>query len=236
MVRNRYRWAHGLTRHPHASLLCIHLDVQIDARDTLANTKAAMPKVLQVDEEIYAHEYLWRSSTALIRVLASGADDAHHFALPAMLSTFLAYEAFVNYAGFVCRPDLWEDEKKNFKGKGLGYKLKTVADALPSLAFAKSDAKYQRIVELERFRDLVAHGKVHRTEYQVAPKPDGTHIRWKHEWDHFLETERIVQARKDIQSLCQLLVESMRKHFDHPHLFANAFDGPLASASGEGVG
>jgi hypothetical protein len=191
---------------------------------------------MQVEEEIYAHEHLWRSSTALVRALSSSAEDAHHFALPAMLTTFLAYEAFINYAGFVCRPDLWEDEKKNFKGKGLGYKVQMVADALPSFAFAKANAVYCRILELERFRDLVAHGKVHRKEYKTAPKPDGTHIRWQHEWDHFVGLKRILQAREDIQGFCQSLVESMRKHFDHPHLISNAFEGPLASASGEGVG
>jgi hypothetical protein len=195
-----------------------------------------MPNLMQVEEEIYAHEHLWRSSTALVRAMSSTAEDAHHFALPALLTTFLAYEAFVNFGGFVCRPDMWADEKKNFKGKGLEYKLHTLTQALPSFTWNKSDASYRRIVELERFRDLVAHGKVHRTEYAAIYKEDGSHVRWNHEWDQFVAEPRILEARQDVQSFCQLLVESMRKHFDHPQLIASAFTGPLASASGEGVG
>ena len=195
-----------------------------------------MPKVLQIEEEIYPHEHLWRSSTALLRAMRSSAEDSHHFSLPALLTTFLAFEAFVNFSGFVCRPDLWADEKKNFKGKGLAYKIETLSQSLPTFGWSKSDATYRRIADLERFRDLVAHGKVRRETYTATYKNDGTHVRWSHEWDEFVSEPRILQARHDIQSFSQRLVDSMRKHFDHLHLLSDAFNGPLGSASGEGVG
>ena len=74
-----------------------------------------MAKNHSVDEEIYAHEYLWRSSTALEECLRIDSDN-DHLKIPALLITFLAYEAFINFCGFALLPDLWRKERENFRG------------------------------------------------------------------------------------------------------------------------
>lgn len=188
-----------------------------------------MQKLCSVKEEIYTHEYLWRSSTALARRLDIEADDQHHLLLPTLLTTFMAYEAFINFSGFVVLPDLWSDEKTNFKGKTLEDKVKAIAAALPKFVWQKVTRPYKTVGQLSKFRDLVAHGKVQVKQYIAAQQPDGSHFQFEHAWDEHLTCEAVLAARADVKAFCQELLEAMRCHSDHPHLVFDAFDGSLAS-------
>lgn len=188
-----------------------------------------MQKKCSVSEEIYTHEYLWRSSTALAQRLDIEADDQHHLLLPALLVTFMAYEAFINFSGFVIHPELWSDEKTNFKGKTLEYKISIIATALPTFVWQKDIKPYKTIRKLSMFRDLVAHGKVQAKQYITRQQPDGSHFQFEHSWDEHLSREAVLEARADIKVFCQELLEAMRCHSEHLHLSFNAFDGSLAS-------
>lgn len=196
-----------------------------------------MAKQHAVDEEIYTHEYLWRSSSALEECLRTDPGNSHHLEIPALLTTFLAYEAFINFCGFVLLPGLWKEEKKNFKGQGLEQKLEAIVKKLPDFTWDKGRNPYQTIKALERFRHLAAHGKVQDNQYITERQPDGSHFRWQHDWDDFLTDEAVIDARAQVKQFCQSLVDAMRRAFDeehlHAHLFFDAFEGPLASAGGK---
>ena len=145
--------------------------------------------------------------------------------------SFMAFEAFVNFCGFVLLPELWKKEKKHFKGKGIEGKLAVIANKLPNFSWRKGEPPYQRIKKLEAFRDLVAHGKVIATQYVTEQRDDGSHFRFKHPWDNYLSVDVVKNARADIQSFCQALVVELRKASDHPHLSFKAFQGAPASGS-----
>jgi hypothetical protein len=188
-----------------------------------------MSKLCIVDEELYSHESLWRSSTALASRLGEDVDDSHHLTIPALLMAFLAYEAFVNFAGHVVLPCLWADERKSFKGKGIEGKLSAIVGALPSFNWKKGEPPYQNVHQLETFRDLVAHGKVVVTRYKTIQQRDGSHFRFEHTWDEYLSEASVLEARRDVQAFCQSLVVALRQVSDHPHLLFNVFEGPVAA-------
>jgi hypothetical protein len=156
---------------------------------------------------------------------------SYHFLLPSLLMSFMAFEAFVNFCGFILLPELWAEEKKHFQGKGIEGKLKVIVDKLPSFAWRKGESPYQRIKNLETFRDIVAHGKVVATQYVIEQREDGSHFRFKHAWDSYLSLDAVKDARADIKSFCQSLVVELCKASDHPHLCFKAFEGSLASGS-----
>ncbi|HUX00116.1 MAG: hypothetical protein WBD63_02890 [Phycisphaerae bacterium] len=194
-----------------------------------------MARSVSVNEEIYTHEYLWRSSSLLLEKARAEEKPSYKLLLPSLLMGFLAFEAFVNFCGFVLLPKLWKEEKKHFKGKGIKEKLEELVKKLPSFSWQKDRRPYQRIKMLEAFRDIVAHGKVLAKQYVAEQKKDGSHFQFKHTWDRFMSVDAVEAARADIKSFCQSLLVEMRKVSDHPHLISNAFEGPLASASGLGI-
>ena len=188
-----------------------------------------MSKLCIAEEELYSHESIWRSSTALAARLGEDVDDSHHLLIPALLTTLLAYEAFVNFAGHVALPELWADEKSNFKGKGTEGKLGAIVGVLSSFHWKKGESPYQNVRQLETFRDLVAHGKVVVTKYKTIQQRDGSHFRFEHAWDEYLTETSVLKARHDVQAFCQALVVALRQVSDHPHLTFDAFEGPVAS-------
>lgn len=192
-----------------------------------------MHKKVHVEEEIYSHEYLWRSAGKLLRTAEAEEDGSYYYLLPSLLMSFLAYEAFINFCGFVLLPELWEDEKQNFKNKGIQGKLEALISELGTFTWTKGNRPYQTLRKLESFRDLVAHGKVHSRQYVTEMKEDGTRFELKHAWDDYISSIKAVQkARTDIQIFCNSLLIEMRKKADHPHLVHDAFEGSLASGSG----
>lgn len=184
-------------------------------------------------EEIYTHEHLWRSGEALLRAAGKQKEGSYYHLLPALLMSFLAYEAFINFCGYVALPHLWNDEKTNFKGKGIEAKLETIIGELKSFIWEKGKRPYQTIKNLESFRDLVAHGKVQAREYVAEIKEDGTHYEFEHAWDTYVDSPQAVKKfREEIKLFCDSLLVELRKRSDHPHLIFDAFEGSLASGSG----
>lgn len=191
-----------------------------------------MPKILNVYEEVYTHEHLWRSSTALMEKAESDPENSDRFLLPALLISTLAFEAFINFCGHTLAPELWVDEKLNFKGKGLEAKIATIAKKMHSFSWNKGVAPYQSIKDLELFRDMVAHGKIVTSRYEAEIKDDGTHFIFEHPWDKYLSLEAVVRARNNIKEFSQSLLVAARMISDESHLQFDAYEGSLGEAAG----
>ena len=193
-----------------------------------------MEKNLLIHEEIYTHEYLWRAAQLVLKEAKSNEATQLYFTLSALLHTYMAFEAFINFSGHILFPGLWADEKKHFKGKsgGIEAKISKLQEKLPDFRWVKGERPYQTIRELQNFRNLVAHGKVIVSRYPTIWKEDGTHIHWRHPWDPFISIEKAEQSIEAVKSFCESLLISMRKRSDHPRLVFSAFEGPLGFASG----
>jgi hypothetical protein len=190
-----------------------------------------MSKRCEVEEEIYVHEHLWRSGTAITSRLNAEAEtaDAYHLLLPALLITYLAYEAFVNFCGHVLLPDLWAREKESFKGKSLEQKVEAIASNLRKFNWRKGERPYQSIQRLSALRDAIAHGKVQVNRFVAEQQPDGSHFTFAQTWDEHLKVELLARYREDVQAFCESLLVAMRQVSDYPHLCFRAFEGSLAS-------
>jgi hypothetical protein len=194
-----------------------------------------MPPRAAVEEEIYTHEYLWRSSSLLLKKAKAQKSPSYHLLLPSLLMSFMAFEAFVNFCGFVLLPELWKQEKKHLKGKGIEEKLEILAKHLPGFSWRKDEPPYNRIKALKAFRNVVAHGKVVATQYVTEQQKDGSHFRFNHVWDSYLTVVAVERARTDIKSFCQTLLIELRKESDRLHLNFDVFEGSLASGSSSSI-
>lgn len=191
------------------------------------------PMHVDVSEEIYTHECLWRAAETLYKHAST---DKRHFyyRLSCLVMAYLAFEAFINFIGEAMCPEKWANEKEAFRGKGdaIETKIAAIVCQLPGYDWRKGERPYQDIKRLKRFRDLVAHGKVVRAEYVTIRKDDGIDFRWSHEWDDFVEPSAVERSMDSVKTFCQSIVVEARKHSDEPHLVFDAFEGALASAEG----
>jgi hypothetical protein len=184
---------------------------------------------IQVNEEIYTHEYLWRSSTKLLDLAT---DDSYHYLMPSLLMSYLAFEAFINFCGYAVLPETWKNEKEHFKGKGIEGKIEEIVDLVPEFKWNKGTPPYQTVRKIADYRDMMAHGKVVASSYTAEEKEIGSHFRYDHDWDKYLTQEFVKKARDCIQSFSELLLIELREVSDHPHLIFKAYEGSLASANG----
>jgi len=205
-----------------------------------------MSEKISVFEEIYTHEYLWRAAELMLEEAKSNAKlderKSFYFCLLSPLMSYMAFEAFINFSGYILFPEEWKDEKNYFKveGKGKGdvieTKISKLLEKLDDFKWEKGNRPYQSIKKLKAFRDMVSHGKVKTSQYEAIRTDDGSHIEWTHDWDDFISIEKVDTVfMNDIKVFCQSLLDSMRKKSDHPHLIFDAFKGSLASAQGTQV-
>jgi len=194
-----------------------------------------------VHEEIYTHEYLWRISNLMISKAKSNEKQANYFRFSALLMSYMAFEAFINFCGYVLLPSAWENEKEYFKDKRkqkkdiIEAKISKLLEELTDFVWEKDKRPYQSIKELKKFRDMIAHGKVKAYEYETFSTKDASHIKWEAAWDKFVTVKKVDMFLNDIKAFCQSLLESLRKNSDHLHLFHDAFEGPLASSRGHTI-
>lgn len=188
-----------------------------------------------VFEEIYTHEYLWRIANLMLTEAKLSEKKAFYFLLSALLMYYMAFEAFINFSGYILFPAVWENEKNYFKGKGdsIEAKISKLLEKLKDFDWQKGKRPYQNIKKLKKFRDVVAHGKVKAYQYEANSTDDGSHIRWEHDWDKFISQKEVEIFMYDIKAFCQSLLESMRNKSDHLHLNHDAFEGPLGFSTGQ---
>ena len=188
---------------------------------------------IKVSEEVYTHEYLWRAAETLHKT--APLDRRYfHYRLSALMMAYLAFEAFINFIGEIMCPSLWANEKDAFRGKGdaIEAKIDAIVRQFPGYEWRKGERPYQDVKRLKRFRDLVTHGKVIRSEYVAFSNDDEINFRWTHEWDDFIEPEQVARSMSSIKTFSQSLLIEARKYSDEPHLVFDAFEGALASAEG----
>jgi len=110
-----------------------------------------------VSEEIYTHEYLWRSVEALVK-LAASEERRLYLNISCLAMAYLAFEAFVNFIGEIIRPDLWAEEKTAFRGQGdaIDAKLAAIVERLPGYDWRKGEQPYN-ISNVSRPSEISSH-------------------------------------------------------------------------------
>src|SRR5262245_34249339 len=162
-----------------------------------------MPKKMSVSEEIYTHKYLWRAANFLLEEAKLNERRSHYFLLSSLFMAYAAFEAFINFSGYILLPAIWSEEKKHFKGQGdsTEKKISKLLKVLTDLEWKKGERPYQTIRKIRRFRNIVAHGKVKSSQYETVSSGDTdmSYIKWKHDWDSFISIKEVENSIHDIK-------------------------------------
>jgi hypothetical protein len=134
---------------------------------------------MHVSKAIFTHEHLWRAAETLYKHACSNREVRYVY-LPCLAMTYFAFEAFVNFLGETLCPEAWVNEKGAFRGASdtIEAKIDAIVHELPGYEKGwKGKQPYQDIKKLKRFRDLVTHGRVVRSEYTI-PNADERDFTW----------------------------------------------------------
>jgi hypothetical protein len=127
-----------------------------------------------------------------------------------MLFVYLAFEAYLNYLGPRVCPNEWADERTYFGGDGgeryrgtLG-KLHRLADEA-GVVLEKGRRPYQTVVELDRRRDRLVHGRHEEFDYVVEFK-DPKYIPDPEPQIYGLaDSASLARAMTDVSAICDEL-------------------------------
>ena len=181
-----------------------------------------------IEEEAYPHEYLWRAGEVISEIAERDSDPSYHTILPAIVTTYFAYEAFLNFLGFVAFRENWTTVERGLDNEG---KLDKIVSKLPAnFAYDKGARPYQSIKELSKFRNEVVHAKVKVKKYTQSAKEDEVPVfGFVHRFHEFCTVQNLRRTREDVKRFCDLLRGSLQSRSDHPHLVFPAFQGAVGS-------
>lgn len=191
---------------------------------------------MAMEQDTHPHVHLWQTASFLLDSAEKDEDSSNYLLLASLLTSYLAYEGFVNSCGFILLPDLWVAERENFRGVGIEGKLEAITAKLGDhFTWDKGDPRYREIKKLEKFRHMVVHAKALTKRYEAERTEDGSEFRFEHEWDSFIAIDKVKQSREKIESFCQSIVEAASKISDHPRLTFDAFEGSGLMTTGKSI-
>ena len=128
----------------------------------------------------FTHVLLWKIAEEQAALARAREREWVNYNLVAVTFAFHALEAYVNFAGEHLAPELWADERNNFRG--WIPKLRKVLE-LANVPWQDDIRPLKTVLELKALRDALAHGKAERFSgtvehegdpYQAAPMPNLT--------------------------------------------------------------
>jgi hypothetical protein len=196
-----------------------------------------MQKTKRIKGTAYPHEYLWRASTRSLNMAKANEKERYYLLMQSLLTSYLAFEAFINYLGECLDPDVWKDERSFFNQAnyyGIEGKVKRLAERLPSFALKKGEKPYQAIMEVRKFRNLLVHGKPYYFKKTREIANDDPEIdMFEFNWDEFISLESVEKSRSAIKDFSESLRSQAQTISGDLHLCHKAFEGPLAHSEGE---
>ena len=185
--------------------------------------------------EAFTHRILWSACQRQLAVARAETRGSWYFHLTAMLMCFMAFEAYVNFLGTKLAPDLWVDERTNFRtGKysGTSGKLLKLCEMQGVQFPDKGVRPYQSVATLKRLRDLIAHGKPDEVELTVThpegEEPPGI----TYTLHSFVSEEQAEQTISDVSGLMESLHAQFVARAGSDMIFSRALEGALAMSTG----
>lgn len=191
--------------------------------------------VSTVEGEVLTHGLLWVACQRQLQAAQSCANGSWYFYMTAMLLALMSFEAYVNYLGVKLAPELWDDEKNNFRTppyKGTGGKLLKLCE-LHELPFPnKGTRPYQSIRRLNELRDLLAHGKPEEFEFTVKHRAEDNPATIRYELDDYISEEKAVRSIGDVKRLAESLNSAFLAKVGYDLILSSAFSGAIAMSTG----
>lgn len=120
------------------------------------------------------HRLLWRVVEQNAKIASELPEGWLYPILVCEVFAFHTIEAYINFIGERIAPEIWADERNNFREepyRGWDGKLRKILE-LVSLSFDYDSRPMTTIVKLRFIRDLIAHGKTETIAGVLVHLPD----------------------------------------------------------------
>lgn len=176
--------------------------------------------------EDYLHKYVWEVVKRQIRHAAANPNGATLDYLVAMTFESHALEGYANYLGERIAPDLWENERDQFRGTGLKGKLSALYQMCGLSPLEMGRRPGATVGRLTQLRDAIAHPRtvVHEASRKYAedeepfPFPP-TYL------SRTVSASLAVQGMEDVGKIVEELHAAAREKHPDKGLSAQAFGG-----------
>ena len=135
--------------------------------------------ITTTEGESFPHVELWRCANIQYNQARQTSKGGLYFDMGAVVITFFAYEAYLNYVGERLDPGAWSDEKSFFNSKGyegLDGKLKRLSEKCGNFKVDRGKRPYQTIRMVNKYRSTFTHGKICKysnvKEHSADSEPD----------------------------------------------------------------
>lgn len=198
--------------------------------------EAIMVEGKKLIEESEGQEYLHKSVWCVVQrqldYAAANPKGALYDDLVAMAFAFHTLEGYLNYVGGKIAPDLWSDEKEQFRESGVIGKLKALCErcGLATPDFGKRP--YGTVSELKKLRNAMAHprpqeigGTVEYDERNPPPLFPKSYLA------KFVSHEKALRARDDVKCIADQIHAAALAKFPGGDLGPDALDGIMSMRS-----
>ncbi|HEY4487740.1 MAG TPA: hypothetical protein VI483_03190 [Candidatus Paceibacterota bacterium] len=190
----------------------------------------------KIEGELITHRLLWRCCIKQMEAARSRENDASYFHLTAMLMAYFTYEAYLNFLGDRIAPKVWEDERRYFSKKpyrGADGKLRKIAE-ICGFEIERGKRPHETIVELEKLRNFVAHGKPDKYEEKVKHQPEREPSMFGYDTlSKYITQEKAERAINDGKEFIEFLHERCRAKVRDGWYGDKALEGSLGYASSQ---
>lgn len=171
-----------------------------------------------VEREIFTYVELFTTARDSLRRAKENEERSFYPVMASLVFSAFAFEAYLNHLGA---------EKFKFWGEiervSAESKLKIIAGEL-KVEVEKSKRPWQTLFEVQRFRNLMAHGRTERIEGSGTvddPEVKGSIDLVEAKWEEFCREENAERALADVEEIIVLLHEAAGEG-KHPFLLASS--------------
>jgi hypothetical protein len=184
-------------------------------------------------EETEGEEYLHKDTWRVVKRQFDRPEDSRKGALyddlVAMVFSFHTLEGYLNFVGDKISPQLWKNEREEFKKTGILGKLAAVLDRCELEPFEKSGRPYATVKALKKLRDSIAHPKTHKpktttvySEGKKRPLFPKTYL------ETLVSHEKAARARDDVRFIVDRIQAAAVAKFPDLNLGSDGLEGVLS--------
>jgi len=182
--------------------------------------------------EEYLHKETWQVVNRQFERPEDSRTGAMYDDLVAMVFAFHTLEGYLNFVGDKVLPEMWRNERKEFKETGITGKLAAVLEACGLEPFEKGRRPYSTVQALKKLRNSIAHPKTYKPKcrkvYSEGKEPP---MFPKSLLETLVTREKALQARDDVRGVVDRIQAAAVAKFPKLHLGVDGLEGIMSQRS-----
>ncbi len=185
--------------------------------------------VEESEVEEYLHKDAWCVVQRQLNSAEANPDGALYDDLVAMVFAFHAMEGYLNYLGEKIAPELWRDEKIQFRESGMTGKLATICERCGLRSPDYGQRPYSTLAGLKKLRNAMAHPRTRKmgriVDYDERKPPP---LFPQSYLSTIVSHQRALLVRDDVKSIADQIHAAALTKFPRAGLGAGALDGLMS--------